>query len=44
LAHLRRSRTPVLIATSNRALTGRSQHPRIHLDAGRLTGPENGPA
>jgi len=44
LEQLSRFGTTVLIATSNLALTGRSQHPRIHLDAGRLTGPENGPA
>ena len=44
LEQLSRFGTTVLIATSNLALTGRSQHPRIHLEAGRLTGPENGPA
>jgi cell division transport system ATP-binding protein len=42
LEQLSRFGTTVLIATSNLALTHRSQHPRIHLEAGRLTGPENG--
>ena len=40
---LSRFGTTVLIATSNLAVTRQSQHPRIHLEAGRLTGPENGP-
>jgi cell division transport system ATP-binding protein len=39
---LSRFGTTVLIATSNLALTHQSQHPHIHLEAGRLTGPENG--
>ena len=39
---LSRFGTTVLIATSDLALTQQSQHPRIYLEAGRLTGPENG--
>jgi len=39
---LSRFGTTVLIATSNLAVTRQSQHPRIHLESGRLTGTENG--